>query len=137
YYRPYRERVEQSIGEAISAHSPIVHVSVHSFTPVLRGQIRTADIGLLYDPQHRGEMQFCAAWRHHLLALRPALRGRRNSPSRGVSDGLTTYLRRRFGADYFGIELEVNQRWPRRRTAWRTLQNDLLESLRRTLSDSR
>jgi hypothetical protein len=39
---------------------------------------------------------------------------RRNYPYRGWSDGLTTALRRRFAERaYVGIELEVNQRFPR------------------------
>jgi hypothetical protein len=38
-------------------------------------------------------------------------RGRRNYPYAGKGDGLTSYLRTRFGpADYVGVELEVNQR---------------------------
>jgi hypothetical protein len=36
---------------------------------------------------------------------------RRNYPYLGRSDGLTTYLRRRFDRDrYVGVEIEVNQR---------------------------
>ena len=36
---------------------------------------------------------------------------RRNYPYAGKGDGLTSYLRRRFGpAAYVGVELEVNQR---------------------------
>jgi hypothetical protein len=51
---------------------------------------------------------------------------RRNYPYRGQSDGLTTALRRQFGARYLGIELEINQRWPLGpRSAWQTLQADL------------
>ena len=46
---------------------------------------------------------------------------------RGTADGLTTTLRRRFGAeDYLGVELEVSQRFPRGApAAWRRLRGDL------------
>jgi predicted N-formylglutamate amidohydrolase len=33
-------------------------VSAHSFTPVLRGEVRNCDVGFLYDPRHRGEVRF-------------------------------------------------------------------------------
>ena len=34
----------------------MIHVSSHSFTPELDGKVRRADVGLLYDPAPRGEV---------------------------------------------------------------------------------
>jgi hypothetical protein len=77
---------------------------------MLDGIVRNADIGLLYDPRRRGEREWCHAWSRALRAADPALRVRSNYPYRGISDGLTTSLRREFsGSSYMGIELEVNQ----------------------------
>ena len=88
----------------------VIHISSHSFTPVLDGEVRRADVGLLYDPRRRGEVELCARWKAALCAIAPALAVRRNYPYAGKGDGLTSYLRTRFppGA-YVGIELEVNQ----------------------------
>ena len=109
-YRPYRNRVEQFVDGAI-ARGRIVHLSAHSFVPVLNGVTRRADVALLYDPSRRPEKAFCDAWVAALKRALPAFRVRRNSPYRGSADGLTTALRRRHAAnDYIGVEIEVNQR---------------------------
>ena len=84
--------------------------TAYSFTPVLAGQTRRADIGLLYDPGRRDEARFARAFRSAARAIDPELRVRFNYPYRGTTDGLTTTLRRELPpARYLGIELEVNQ----------------------------
>ena len=71
------------------------------------------------------------------LQLRPDLRVRRNYPYLGKSDGLTTELRRRFGAKrYHGIELELNQLWPHKPAAeWRQMKHALIDSFQQALAD--
>jgi len=109
-YRPYRNRIEQFVDGAV-ARGRVVHLSAHSFVPVLNGQRRRADVGLLYDPSRRPEKAFCDAWHDALKTALPDFAVRRNSPYRGTADGLTTALRRRHAAnDYIGVEIEMNQR---------------------------
>jgi predicted N-formylglutamate amidohydrolase len=109
-YRPYRGRVEQWVAAAV-VRARVVHVSAHSFVPVLNGETRRADVALLYDPSRKPEQEFCDAWIADLKSELPTLALRRNSPYRGSADGLTTALRRRHPAkDYIGVEIEVNQR---------------------------
>ena len=104
-YRPYRRSIERLV-----ERQPTLHLSIHSFTPKLRGQVRNADVGLLYDPNRQRERQLCARLKRELHALDPLLRVRFNYPYRGMADGLTTALRKRFKpSQYFGIELEINQ----------------------------
>lgn len=132
HYRPYRARVERLVAQSASRGRRVIHVSSHSFTPQLDGHARTADVGLLYDPARRTERVLCAHWKEALAARAPGLRVRRNYPYTGKSDGLTSYLRRRFReARYVGIELEVNQAivfagGPR----WSALRRTLIDSLR-------
>jgi predicted N-formylglutamate amidohydrolase len=110
HYRPYRDRVLAEV-TATAREAVALHLSVHSFTPVLRGIVRRADLGLLYDPARRPEERFCARWRRLLRARLAGSSVLRNSPYRGASDGLTTDLRKRFPPQrYLGIELEVNTR---------------------------
>lgn len=111
YYLPYRTRVETCIAEAIAGGARVIHVSCHSFTPELDGEMRNADIGLLYDPARQAEAELCRHWRAALQVHAHGLRTRMNYPYSGTADGFTVYLRRRFsGACYLGIELEINQR---------------------------
>ena len=112
YYHPYRQKVEAAIGAMVEGGARVVHIASHSFTPELDGKVRTADIGMLYDPARPGEVAFASAWLAALRASDASLRLRRNYPYLGKSDGLTMALRRRHGPDrYVGIELEVNQRY--------------------------
>jgi predicted N-formylglutamate amidohydrolase len=111
HYRPYRAAVEAAGDAAIDAGARIIHVSAHSFVPVLDGKTRRADIGLLYDPRRAREAALCNRWIASLSAALPDLEIRRNYPYRGDADGLTTALRDRYlVADYVGIEVELNQR---------------------------
>lgn len=111
YYLPYRQRVEAAIDALIAAGQRVIHLSSHSFTPQLRGEIRRADVGLLYDPCRAGENTLCRAWRQAIADSAPHVRVRRNYPYTGTSDGFTAFLRRRHGGDcYLGIEIEINQK---------------------------
>ena len=111
HYRPYRNAVEDAVSQALAAGEAVLHISTHSFTPVLRGEVRNCDIGFLYDPREVGEVRFVEVWYAALAAAHPSLTLRRNYPYRGVSDSLVTLLRRRYGRrGYVGMELEVNQK---------------------------
>ena len=111
HYRPHRTEVERLVCAELARGGRVIHVASHSFTPVLDGVVRTADVGLLYDPRRRRESALCARWKHALAVRAPALRVRRNYPYAGKGDGLTSYLRTRFDpAAYVGVELEISQR---------------------------
>lgn len=134
FYRPFRRRVAERVSGTIRAGNRAVHVSVHSFTPVLGGVRRNADIGLLYDPRRLGERALAAAWRAALARHSPALRIRMNYPYLGTSDGHTTSLRGRFQPDrYVGIELEISQRLVRSGARWKAVQAAIVSSLAEAL----
>ncbi len=110
YYRPYRAWVADCAEALMADSSRLIHLSVHSFTPVFKGRPRTADIGLLYNPDRLPEKAFCRQWKTGLVTLLPDLRVRFNWPYRGTADGLVRSLRSLYPSDrYLGIELEVNQ----------------------------
>jgi predicted N-formylglutamate amidohydrolase len=131
YYHPYRRQVEEAVTEGLRQGKTVLHLSIHSFTPVLDGITRTADIGFLYDPGRAGEREFCRKWRAALTAGDAGWRLRNNYPYRGTSDAFVTALRKKFPArDYLGIELEINQMYPlEREEEWRRLQDQLLASI--------
>lgn len=138
HYQPHRAAVLREIQNQASSEMRVLHVAVHSFTPVLDGRERRADVGLLYDPSRPWEQAICACWRQDLQQREPQLRVLRNSPYRGVSDGLTSALRREHvDAVYAGIELEINQRLLADRGAWRRFQRSLCRSLESVVSGDR
>jgi predicted N-formylglutamate amidohydrolase len=136
HYTPYRARLEEAVAAAAARNARVIHVSAHSFTPVLDGRVRNADIGLLYDPARSPETHLCRQWQVALARHAPDLRVRRNYPYRGNGDGMTRHLRQRFGPRrYLGIELELNQALlPAAGRAWRDLQQALAGALRAAVS---
>lgn len=121
HYVPYRRAVEADVrgiirkgnrrtGKSHCAQG-CTHISVHSFTPVLRGVKRNVDIGLLYDPARPRECELTDAWIAAMELMELGLTTRRNAPYKGTDDGFTTHLRTLHPDPlYAGIEIEVNQR---------------------------
>ncbi|WP_437203138.1 N-formylglutamate amidohydrolase [Planctomicrobium sp. SH664] len=130
FYTPYRERVEATIRRSLKA-GPVLHVSVHSFTPVMNEKTRRTDIGLLFDPARELESAICRHWRKTLQGELPDHKIHFNLPYRGTSDGFTVTLRKMFAdRDYAGIEIEVNQKFPLgNRGEWNWIQRGICESL--------
>jgi predicted N-formylglutamate amidohydrolase len=137
YYLPHRNKVEADIAKAVARGRRVIHIASHSFTPELEGEVRNADIGLLYDPERSGELELCRRWQAQFKVLAPELKVRRNYPYAGKSDGLTAYLRRRFPAEvYIGIELEINQQHVLDGgRQWRAFRGRVIEALCRAITD--
>jgi len=137
YYLPYRTEARQHVSAAVESGVDVVHISSHSFTPKLHGELRNADIGLLYDPARESEARFCELWKKSLAACAPHLKVRRNYPYAGKGDGLTRYFRGQFSpAEYVGVELEINQHHVLQAGAtWTVLRKAVIESLRLVLAD--
>ncbi len=132
YWEPYRQAVRRCVEERLGENGGVLHFSVHSFTPKLRGETRRTDIGLLFDPARPAEARFCRTLRGELRRQLPDLRVDMNEPYQGTSDGLTTTLRAELPRSYLGIEFEVNQRFPRgERGRWRALQRGIAAALQR------
>jgi predicted N-formylglutamate amidohydrolase len=131
YYLPHHDAVKADVARLIDAGRRVLHVGVHTFTPVRQGEVRRFDVGLLYDPRRPRERQLCQRWARALRTRRPGIQARFNAPYRGDDDGLTTILRGRFPADrYLGIELEVNQKHVRRGPrAWQQMQRCIVAAL--------
>ncbi|MEZ6037837.1 MAG: N-formylglutamate amidohydrolase [Planctomycetota bacterium] len=123
HWAPLRDAVAAAVAAVPRGAHPAVHVSVHSFTPRIRGVVRPIDVAWLFDPTRDGERAFVDRWMRAFARREPRLRLRRNAPYRGDSDGHTTDLRRGLtDARYLGIELEVSQRLVRGSAArWRRL----------------
>ena len=111
YYLPYREMVRKKILEFVESGEEVVHFSFHSFTAVLKGEIRNTDIGILYDPSISSEKERVHLFKELLQEEDDNLKIRYNYPYLGKADGFTTSLRKEFPQLYSGIEIEVNQKF--------------------------
>jgi predicted N-formylglutamate amidohydrolase len=138
YYLPYRNQAEAAIAKMLAQGSRVIHVASHSFTPQLDGEVRNADIGLLYDPARCGEAELCGYWALTLKSQATGYKVRRNYPYTGRSDGFTAYLRRQFSADdYIGVELEINQKHViAGGRGWRVLRGLVIDTLQQVLAGS-
>lgn len=124
WYFPYRQAVELTVASLARQEIPVLHISVHSFTPVLDGNVRDVDIGILYDPGRANEKTLA---REVCSELQPdadgqkvskakktkkaaPLRIRRNAPYSGKSDSFTCFFRKLYPDElYAGFEIEFNQ----------------------------
>ena len=118
-WEKYREKIESFVAGKIpekqrkaakEAPLKVIHLGIHSFTPVLNGVERDADVGILYDPSRPAEAQIAENLIKSIKERAPWLKIRKNYPYLGKSDGLTTTLRQKFGPSYAGIEIEINQK---------------------------
>lgn len=132
YYTPFRQRVERQIEKWISAGHEVIHLSIHSFTPCLNGQVRTVELGALYDESRPCE----SVLSQNIIAYHknryPNLTVEANEPYKGTDDGHTTALRKIFPKNYAGIEIEYSQGLPlvRQRNRWaRDLHDSLLYAI--------
>lgn len=140
YYQPYRQKVEQKVKDVIDRGEQVVHLGVHTFTPVWNAQERAVEVGFLYDPTRKMELSFCRQWRKLLAEKSPGICLRMNEPYRGTMDGFTTYLRRKYPSDaYVGFELEVSQRFTdvSLEKEWIKLQSDIADTLKCTFERTR
>ena len=118
YWMEYRTAIEKFIASSLSqpkrvakSAPTIVHLGIHSFTPVLNGKKRNTDIGILYDPSRPAEHKLAQIIKAEINRLHPEMKVRFNYPYKGTSDGLTTTLRKKFGPRYAGLEIEINQKF--------------------------
>lgn len=112
YYTAYRQQVYEWIKDRARKTDSVVHLSIHTFTPELKGEVRSADIGILYDEKREPEAKIARQLVSELGIFAPHYVTKHNYPYLGTADGFTTYLRKDFRAqNYSGIEIEVNNKY--------------------------
>lgn len=112
YYFPYRDQVEQEIMGKIQEGFRVIHLSIHTFTPVWMGRKRKTDIGILFDPDREEEKKWAEQFQKTLQDDLTGFEISHNEPYLGIDDGFTTYLRKQLNTPaYLGIELEINQKY--------------------------
>lgn len=133
YYLPYRNVVESNIKSFIEHGETVLHLSVHSFTPILNNLERHCDMGLLYDSSIADEKLFCKHFKAEINTLNPEMNIRYNYPYLGKADGFTTYLRKQFPKNYMGIELEINQKHASNNIMRYSIKNTVFKALQQLI----
>jgi len=127
HYLPYRSKLQTLIEEA---KKPVLHLSIHSFTPMWNGIERSVDIGILFDPQRNSESNYSHRLKQELEKQLPLLSTKYNEPYKGTDDGITTWVREFYSEEtYTGIELEVNQKFA---VTLNAIQNEIAKSIQST-----
>jgi len=111
YYHPFRLQFAREVEALWSQQEKVVHVSVHSFTPVLSGEVRHTDFGILYHPGRPLEAAFAKIWKDEIKKQIPGFRTRFNYPYLGKTDGHVAYFRKLEVDKYVGLEFEMNQKY--------------------------
>jgi len=128
-YKPYRNQLQSTIE---ASKKPVLHLSIHSFTPIWNGEERMVDIGILFDPEKKSETNYSHQLKVKLEKYLPDLKIRLNEPYRGTDDGITTWLRKLYSNTvYTGIELEVNQKFA---SDLSKVQDQILNAIQATLN---
>lgn len=134
FYNPFRLQTETYIDTHVGKGHQVLHLSIHSFAPELKGIKRNAAIALLYDPARHAEKEVARVWRGLLLNESPSYNIRMNYPYAGKSDGFTSALRKRLPEkEYLGIEVEVNQALVHNQQSMNELIHALVHSLQNLL----
>lgn len=133
YHAPHWAEVKTAISSSLKKGFRVIHLGVHSFTPVFDGYERPTDLGILYDPARASERAFARAWQSALQDT-SAYQIHLNRPYRGNGNGLISDLRTLHSPQsYLGFEIELNQkllRSPREQHNWALyLSRSLLEAI--------
>lgn len=131
-YFPYQNGFIEVMEKAIAGNKEVVHISLHSFTPVLNGQVRNCDIGLLYHPSNKNEKELAKVLKESLA--KKGYRVRYNYPYLGKADGFTTILRKHFPTHYAGLEIEINQQFASDNVFSRRISEDIKKTLKELTS---
>ncbi len=127
YYSDYRNEVENEIGKLIENGEAVLHLSIHSFTPVFDEETRNCDIGLLFDSRKKKERTVCEKMKAFINQTDENFLVRFNYPYLGKADGFTTHLRKQFSENYLGIEIEINQKFSSKNVMDERVKSVLLE----------
>lgn len=130
-YQNFRKKSYNFIVKYINKNYLIVHLSIHSFTPVYKNKIRKNEIGILYDPKRKIEKYFVKKLKKTLNYYKCYL----NLPYRGFTDGHVSKLRKIFKKNYLGLEIEISQRILNNNIIKTKIEKDLINGILNTYSD--
>ncbi|MGV3740300.1 MAG: N-formylglutamate amidohydrolase [Gammaproteobacteria bacterium] len=110
YYDPFHQELQNTINHHIEQGQQVLHLSLFTFTPFLKGLFFNTGIGILYDAHRHAEKEVVRIIHSILNHESPAYKVRHNYPFSGTHDHILSIFRKKFAEkDYLGIKLGVNQ----------------------------
>ena len=103
YHAPYHAAVDRILGQRLQSPEGVMLLSVHSFTPQLGDEVRTMDVGVLFDSFEAVARRF--AERIESEGFRVAL----NQPYSGRNGLMYSAHRHGIAHGVLHLELEINQ----------------------------
>lgn len=103
YHEPYHQEIDRILRGRVASQQPVRLLSIHSFTPVYRGENRDVEVGVLFDDHESSAHQLIAEFKG------VGLRTEANQPYSGYA-GLI-HAARRHGRRHrvVYLELEIRQ----------------------------
>ena len=135
HHGSYLDGLRQRIESGIGVSPPVVHLSVHTFSPDSEFAPPNTDIGVHCDSGRAHEMVLSGAWVSGLRDAAPDLAITENQPSPGGSSELLHLLRHEYDPEsYLALRLEVSQSFFLNGAPWRwdKVKKLLLDSFDRT-----
>lgn len=110
YYLPFHQGLEQKIVEHIAQGHQVLHLSLYTFEPFLKGLFLNTAVGLLYNTHRHGEKEVARIIHGLLQQKTPTYKIRHNFPFLGRHDYVLNSFRKQFSErNYLGIKLGINQ----------------------------
>ncbi len=127
-YLNYRKSILDHVENEIK-YKTVVVLSIHSFTPVFKGERRSTDIGLCFRPKVSKEKQLALFVKNHLSKM-SSLKVHLNRPYKGTSDCFLNdisdlYLK---NPKFVNLFLEINQKHLKKEKDFDKIQSLLLSS---------
>ncbi len=108
FHQPYWQGVQGELIGKLNA-GPVVHLSIHSFSPDYGQEERPMSFGILHDPSIPFEANIAGQLLTNIQ--NQGFSAEPNRPYLGTTDYLVTSCRKRFAAtSYAGILVEINQK---------------------------
>lgn len=110
YYEPFHHDLQEKITAHIAQGQQVLHLSIFTFAPILKGLFLKTAIGVLYDAHRHGEKEVARIFHGLLNNETPPYKIRHNFPFLGTHDYIINSFRKKFPEkDYLGIKLGINQ----------------------------
>ncbi|HVT62366.1 MAG TPA: N-formylglutamate amidohydrolase [Legionellaceae bacterium] len=135
YYDPFHQTLKETISHHIAQQQQVLHISLYTFMPILKGVFLNTGISVLYDSHRHAEKEVARIFHGLLMQEPPCYKIRLNYPFPGTHDYVLQSLRHVFAEkDYLGIKLGINQALISTPQELHTISHGIIHSMQELLA---